>query len=447
MRIPTTRYTQTVDGVHIAYQVFGDGPHDLMIHLPWISNVDAVWEMEEWATILDAFGRHARVILFDRRGLGASDRPTSHDVMAIEQGIEDIRAVLGAVGSERPALLGYEAGGTVMLLFAASHPGRVSALGLVAPHVYYWKTTEFPWGNSHEDAAEWRARIEHGWGTPEFWRWNWQDISDRTLTDEEVEAWARFTRLCASPEAALAIDSVEQEIDVRAILPQIQVPTLVMRARGDLDRGFGQDSAWVAGQIPGARYIEVGSGDHIPWHIDEYGEFFGFLSQIHEREAIFDRVLATVLFTDIVDSTHRAAELGDRAWRDLVERHHTVSRAIIGRYRGSEVDTAGDGFFATFDGPARAVTCAREIIEAVRPIGLEVRAGVHTGEVETINDKVGGIAVAIGARVGSTAGPSEVLVSQTVKDLTAGSGLTFEDAGEHELKGVPDRWRLYRVVG
>jgi class 3 adenylate cyclase/pimeloyl-ACP methyl ester carboxylesterase len=442
---PKTRYAKTADGVHIAYQVFGEGTNDLVIHFPWLSNVDAVWDLPDWAAVLRSFGEYARVILFDRRGLGVSDRPTSPDAMAIEKSMDDMLAVMSEVGSERAALLGYEAGGTVMLLFAASYPDRVSALALFSPLVFYWKTPEFPWGWTEEDASEWRSRIESGWGTEEFWRWNAQGMGQTGVTDQEVERYARFTRLSASPQAALAIEEVERQVDVRAILPQIQVPTLVMSTRGDIERD-GDAGRWIADQIPGARYVEIPDDEHFPVRPNVYREFERFLSQIREQENIFDRVLATVLFTDIVDSTAQSAALGDREWRKLREQHDRIIRAQLSRYRGREIKTMGDGFFATFDGPARAVYCANAITQHLRPLGIHVRAGLHTGEIELDGDDVRGLAVAIGARVEAAAAPSEILVSQTVKDLVAGSGLTFEDAGEHELKGVPDRWRLYRVV-
>jgi len=443
---PKTRYAKTDDGIHIGYQVFGEGGNDLVVHLPWLSNVDAIWDLPDWASVFRSFGRYARVILFDRRGFGVSDRPTSPDVMTIETGMDDIRAVLDEVGSERAALLGYESGGAVMVLFAASYPERVSALALFSPLIFYWKTPEFPWGWTEERASEWTSRIESGWGTEEFWRRNAKDMGQSDISDEEVERYARFTRLTASPQAALAIDEVERQIDVRALLPQIQVPTLVMSTRGDIQSGEWGAGPWVAEQIPGARHVEIDDDQHIPARPDVYRDLELFLSHIQEEERIFDRALATVLFTDIVGSTERAATLGDRDWRATVERHHAIVRGQLARFRGKEVDTAGDGFFATFDGPARAVLCAQAIVQGLLPLSVEVRAGVHTGEVETIDGKVGGIAVVIGARVAAEAGASEVLVSQTVKDLTAGSGLTYEDAGEHELKGVPESWRLYRVA-
>jgi class 3 adenylate cyclase len=287
---------------------------------------------------------------------------------------------------------------------------------------------------------------ETKWGTTEFWLENWKEISDRTLTDDETRTWARMLRLSASPQGAIAIDEVERQIEIRAVLPQIQVPTLVMRSRFDREHAYWEDTPWVAQQIPGARYTELPSPDHIALQPEAYAELEAFLSQIHRHEAVFDRVLATVLFTDIVDSTVQSTALGDREWRRLREEHDRVVRAQLSRYRGREIKTMGDGFLASFDGPARAVYCAQAIAEHIRSLGIEVRSGLHTGEVELDGDDVAGIAVAIGARVAARAEPSEVLVSQTVKDLVAGSGLVFEDAGEHELKGVPGIWHLFRVA-
>jgi class 3 adenylate cyclase/pimeloyl-ACP methyl ester carboxylesterase len=443
---PKTRYAKTADGFHVAYQVFGEGGNDLVIHTPWLSNVDAIWDLPDWAAVFRSFGRYARVILFDRRGLGVSDRPTSPDAMAIEKGMEDMRAVMDEVGSERAALLGYESGGAVMLLFAASHPDRVSALVLYSPLVFYWKTPDFPWGYTEEQASEWWSRIESGWGTEEFWRWNAESMGQTDVSDEDVERYARFTRLCMSPQGALAIEDVERHIDVRAILPQIQVPTLVMATRGDIERRDWGAAPWVAERIPGAQYVEIPDDEHFPVRPDTYRDFELFLSKIQEEETIFDRVLATVMITDIVGSTERASQMGDRAWKQLLATHHQRVRGLLARYRGREIDTAGDGFLATFDGPARAIRCAVAIAQAIRDLGLELRIGLHTGEIELEGDEIRGIAVHIGARVASRAGTGDVLVTSTVKDLVAGSGLVFDDAGEHELKGVPDRWHLYRVI-
>ncbi len=444
MDVPETHYVKTQDGLSIGYQVFGTGPYDLVWN-DTMANVDANWDLPSWAAFLRELGRHARVITFDRRGLGVSDRPASPDVMSLELGMEDLRAVLDAVGIERAVHLGFSWGCALSLLFAASYPGRVAGLALLAPCVYSWSTPEFPWGIA--PIGQPVPADEPPWGTDAHARAELIDMGARTDASE-VRAWAKWFRLVASPGAAALVLEATRQTDVRTLLPQIQVPTLVLQKSGDRERPTGGAAPWVAAQIPGARFVEIPGAESFPTARDEalFDAVDRLSREIRDQEAEFDRVLATVLFTDIVGSTERAAALGDRAWRDLAERHHAVVRAMLNRYRGSEVDTAGDGFFATFDGPARAVRCAIAIRDAVRPLGIEIRAGCHTGEVETIDGKVGGLAVTIGSRVAALAAPSEILTSSTVKDLTAGSGLTFEDAGERELKGVPDRWRLYRVL-
>ena len=445
MDVPETRYVKTRDGLHIGYQVFGSGPYDLVWN-DTMANFDANWDLPSWAAFLRTLGQHARVISFDRRGLGVSDRPASTDVMSLELGMEDLRTVLDAVGSDRPVHLGFSWGCALSLLFAASYPSRTAGLALLAPVVYSWITPEFPWG--YRRLGQPPSEDEPAWGTNAHALAELTDMGAPT-DDAEVRAWAKWFRLVASPGAAALVNAATSQTDVRSLLPQIQVPTIVLQKSGDREHPMGGAAPWVAAQIPGARFVEIPGPESFPTARDTalFDAVDGLAREIHDREAEFDRVLATVMFTDIVGSTERAAALGDRAWRDLAERHHGIVRAMLARYRGSEVDTAGDGFFATFDGPARAVRCAEAIRDAVLPHGIAIRAGCHTGEVETINGKVGGLAVSIGARVAALAAPSEILVSSTVKDLTAGSGLTFEDAGEHELKGIPDRWHLFRVVG
>jgi class 3 adenylate cyclase len=446
---PPVHYAKTVDGLHIAYQTAGEGPFDLVYAPGWISNLECIWEMPDLGDFLRHLAGFSRLIVLDRRGSGLSDRPFTIESLSLEAGMDDIRAVMDAAGSERAALFGFEDGGGLGCLFAASYPDRVSALVLFAVFAKYLATPDYPGGWTDEQSREWLERIEQHWGSEEFWRSGNSYLSSRLEQDpERLRAWARYTRLAASPGTVLAIERAGFEIDLRPVLPALQVPTLVM-SRSD-DRFFDiRGSRYVAGQIPGAKLVELPGDEHAPFLGDSdavLGETQRFLSAIRAEEAEFDRVLATVLFTDIVGSTERATAIGDRAWRDLAAQHHTTVRALIARYRGTEVDTAGDGFFATFDGPARAVRCAQAIVEAVRPLGIEIRAGVHTGEVERVGDEVSGIAVNIGARVGALAGPSEILASSTVRDLTAGSGLQFEEAGEHELKGISERWRLYRVT-
>jgi class 3 adenylate cyclase len=448
--LPDTRYATAVDGVRIAYQVLGDGPYDLVYSSGWLSNVDVHLEVPDLGEFLRDLARRARLITFDRRGTGVSDRPSAVETISLEKGTDDLLAVMDAVGSERALLFGFEDGCVPSLLFAASHPGRTLGLLLFAPWVSFRATPDFPWGWTEEEADEWDEHVRTEWGTEAFARWNLADAAPSTLRDPaRVRAWTRYWRLCASPDAVEALNRMQREIDARAVLPAVRVPTLVMHRTGDLSEPV-HAGRFVADRIPGGRFVELQGDDHPPFIGDTrpvLAELDRFAASILDQEAEFERVLATVLFTDIVGSTGRAAELGDRAWGELVERHHAIVRAFLARYRGTEVDTAGDGFFATFDGPARAVRCAEAIVHGIRPLGLEVRAGVHTGEVETIDGKTGGLAVVIGSRVAAAADASQILVSQTVRDLVAGSGLVFEDAGEHELKGVPDRWHLYRVAG
>ena len=448
MERPPIRYTKTVDGLHIAYQVVGSGPFDLLYAPGWFSNLECAWDVPELGDFLVELASLSRLILFDRRGFGLSDSPTTTGSWSLELGMDDIRAVLDAAGSERAVLFGTDEGGALCTLFAASEPGRVSALVLFAVWAKYFRSPDYPWGWTEQQDEAWMRRVESRWGTEEFWADN-PYVSPHISSDPgRVRAWARYARLSASRGAALAIARMQVETDIRAVLPAVTVPTLVMHRTNDNAEPVEQ--AWYIGeQVPNAEVVELPGNEHAPFAGDAervLRELRRFVSAVRDEEAEFDRVLATLLFTDLVGSTERAAALGDRAWRELVERHHMVIRGLLARYRGTEVDTAGDGFFATFDGPARAVRCAHAIIDAVQPLGLDVRAGVHTGEVETIDGKTGGLAVNIGARVAASAAPRELLVSSTVKDLTAGSGLEFEDAGQHELKGIPETWRLFRVV-
>lgn len=384
----------------------------------------------------------------DRRGCGLSDRLSPEDLPSLEVLMDDLRVVLDEVGSERAALFGFSDAGCLCALFAATHPERTSALALYDTAASGAITEDFPWQWSDEQWTTYMEEMARSWGTRAYaekvvpW-FNPSQAGDELL----VDWWARFMRQAASPNSAVAIERMWHLIDVRPVLPTVRVPTLVIHRTDDAIESVdaGRD---ISQRIPEARFVELPGGDNAPWAgdqdavLDLVEEFF--TGARHGFEV--DRVLATVLFTDIVRSTERAAELGDSRWADLLDEHHKRVRAELERFRGTEVDTAGDGFLATFDGPARAVRCAAAISEAVRDVGLEIRAGVHTGEIEFVAGDVRGIAVHIAARVMSLAGSSEVLASQTVKDLVVGSGLTFVDAGEHKLKGVPDRWRLYRVV-
>lgn len=435
---PETSYAWNGD-VSLAYQVMGDGPTDLLYLQGYCSQVDMNWESPHLAHFLRGLTRHARLIVTDRRGWGCSERFTPGYVPDVDTLTDDILAVLGAVNSERASILATYESTIVASLFAAVYPDRSRSLILVDPQVTYLPTDETPWMPT---LARWQQQIQlvrDTWGTLDWWD---------SPHGPEAEWFSRYARASVTPGGLAAELSSYLETDIRAVLPSIQVPTLILVDTDSFYEVPPETGRFAASKIPGARIVEHSSqgGHHFHWYArgdaiaEEVG---GFLAQIREEEASFDRVLATVLFTDIVDSTQRAAELGDRLWRDLVERHHSIVRTFLARFRGKEVDTAGDSFFAYFDGPARAVRCAQAIVDAVRPLGLEVRAGVHTGEVETVGDKVGGIAVNIGARVAGIAGPSEVLVSQTVRDLVTGSGLTFVDRGVRELKGVPGTWHVF----
>jgi pimeloyl-ACP methyl ester carboxylesterase/class 3 adenylate cyclase len=447
MSTPETRYAKTADGVHVAYQVVGDGPVDMVFVMGWVTNVEAMWDDPDFARFLGRLASFSRLILFDKRGVGLSDRVPEDRLPDLETRMDDVRAVMDAVGSERAVVFGVSEGGPMSMVFGATYPERTIALVLYGTVADF--TARAP--DYKDDPAAYLARTEESWGTLEFARGEiatW--AAPGFESDERLVAWlASYMRKSASPAAAMALERMNREINAAHALPSIHVPTLMIAKDGDLDFRIEQVRE-TAGRITGAELVVLPGSVHFPWVgtpdavIDEVERFVVALGEV---EAELDRALATVLFTDVVGSSEKAAGLGDRGWKELVEEHHRRVRGQLARYRGVEVDTAGDGFFATFDGPARAVRCATSIVEAVAPLGIEVRAGVHTGEVQTIDGKVGGMAVVIGARVGASAGPSEVLVSQTVKDLVAGSGLSFEDAGEHDLKGVPDRWRLYRVAG
>jgi class 3 adenylate cyclase len=381
--------------------------------------------------------------------MGLSDPLALERLPTLETRVTDTLAVMDAVDSERAAILGLDATGPHAVFFAATYPERTTALVLYATFASGLHDADYPWAWRTEEWERFDREMEAHWGELAYVQSFLQGfMPDTPLDPALVPVFATYFRQAASPGTAVALSRLERDTDVRPVLPSVQVPTIILHRKRD-QMYVVDEGRYLAQHIPGARLVELEGGDHFPGDGDMgavIDEIERFLASVRGEEAEFDRVLASVMFTDVVGSTEKAAQFGDRRWRELVERHHATVRAMLARYRGTEIDTVGDGFFATFDGPARAVRCARAIVEAVRPLELEVRAGVHTGEVETIDGKVGGIAVNIGARVGAMAAPSEVLVSSTVRDLVAGSGLVFEDRGEHELKGIPDRWHLYGVV-
>jgi pimeloyl-ACP methyl ester carboxylesterase len=440
--IPETRYAKAPDGTSIAYQVVGKGPVDLVYAAGIWSNVDLMWDEPAWAHFLERLSSFCRLTVFDMRGVGLSDRGQERPTIELQR--DDIAAVMDGVGIDGGIVFGGARAAAMAMLFAATHPERTKALILYAPVAKTVATPDFPHGKTPLEQQDFLERFVNEMGTGRNLA---VQAPSRADDDRFVARWARFERLVASPSAYEELARIFTDVDVREALPAIHVPTLVIHRKGDLIVSTAQ-AQYVAENIEGARLVELPGIDHIPF----VGDADAIADEVEEfltgaRPApMIDRVLATVLFTDIVGSTERQAALGDRAWKSLVEQHHAVVRQQLDRFRGLEQDTAGDGFYIRFDGPGRAIRCAQEIVGAVRPLGIEVRAGLHTGECEIVEGKCSGLSVSIGARVMARAGPSEVLISQTVKDLTAGSGLTFEDAGEHELKGVPDRWRLYRVV-
>jgi class 3 adenylate cyclase len=428
----------------------GEGPIDLVFVMGWTSNIEAMWEEPRLAKFLSRLASFARLILFDKRGVGFSDRVSESELPTFETRMDDIGAVMDAVGSGRAMVFGVSEGGPLAALFTATYPERAVGLVLFGTSARYAWAPDFPWGSPEKDWREYMAQMDRNWGTKEFARWVLKTWAAPSRVDDEalVEWLASYTRRAASPGAAMTLSRMNRGIDVRHALPAIHTPTLVLARTEDPDFDI-EATRRMAAAIPGARIVEFPGDDHFFWVGDQdalLDEVERFAKELRDEEAELDRVLATVLFTDIVGSTERAAELGDRRWKELLETHHSRVRALLGRFRGREVDTAGDGFLATFDGPIRAVRCALAATEAVRDLRIEIRAGLHTGEVELDEGSVRGIAVHIGSRVAGMAEASEVLVSSTVRDLVAGSALEFEDRGEHTLKGVPGEWRLYRVL-
>jgi len=442
---PETRYAKTTDGLYIAYQVIGDGPNDLVFTSDWTSHVRAGWDMPWIARFYHRLASFGRLILFDKRGTGMSDPVPPSEIGSIEKRIDDLRTVLDATSAERAAIIAVGVGGPMAIVFAATYPKRTSALVLFDASACPLRRDDYPIGmppELFERFASGSPWGEHSMALPSF-------LSPSVSHDEAFNrAWQEHRLQTASPGVAIALIATAWRDDARQALSAVQAPTLVVHRRGDRVIRLAQ-GRYLAQHIPGARLVELDGEDHL-WFagetdtfIDEIQEFLTGVRPIAESS----RVLATVMFTDFVDSTAKAVALGDSRWKSVLDEHDALVRRQLERFRGRYINTTGDGVLAMFDGPARGVRCAQAICDGVRALGLEVRAGLHTGEVELRGDDIGGIAVHIAARVSALAAPGEVLVSRTVKDLVAGSGLVFSDRGTHELKGVPDAWQLYGVAG
>jgi len=444
MEIPDVKYARSGD-VAVAYQVVGDGPVDLVFVRGTLADLLAGWDQPLFVDHVEGLAQFSRVLLFDKRGSGLSD--PVRQVPTLETRMDDIRAVMDAADSERAVLWAAQEGSRIALLFAATYPERTSALVCYDPTARGLWAPDYPLAPTEEDWRSELREIHNRWGDREYLAERIHRLAPSMEDDEQFVDWfVWYMRRSASPSEAVSFHRMSMEGDVRDVLTAVRSPTLLLHRPETRE-----EAAFVADRVPGARRVEVkGLRDWFSWAdpernlvlLQETQRFVEGLAAPPQS----DRVLATVLFTDIVDSTSKAAELGDRAWRELLRRHHTLVRGELARFRGEELDTSGDGFFAAFDGPGRAIECACAIREAVRSLGLEVRAGLHTGECERLDGKLGGIAVPTGARIAALAEAGQVLVSSTVKDLVAGSGIVFEERGSHELKGVPGEWLLYSVV-
>lgn len=442
--MPETRYARSGE-VNIAYQVVGQGQRDLVYVPGWVSNIEVMWEEPTLAHFLRRLASFSRLIIFDKRGTGLSDPVPLDELPTLEVRMDDVRAVMDAAGSRRATLLGHSEGGNMCILFAASFPDRTESLILTGSYAKRTYAEVYPW------APTWEERKE---GVEQTAR-SWPDTMDPDILapsragDERFRSWLRrYARLAASPRAAAALLSMNSQIDVTGVLSSIRVPTLLLYRLDDQDVSV-EEGRYISARIPGSRLVELPGGDHLFWA----GDTDALLAEIeefvtgHPPAVPTDRALATVLFTDIVSSTEAVSALGDRAWADVLSRHNAVVRSELDRWRGQEVNTTGDGFVATFDGPARAISCARAIVEGVGSVGVQVRCGLHAGEVERIGSDVAGVAVHIAARVAGQAGAGEVMVSRTLKDLVAGSGIHLESRGMHALKGIGETWELFVVTG
>jgi pimeloyl-ACP methyl ester carboxylesterase/class 3 adenylate cyclase len=439
---PVTQYAKS-GGVHIAFQVVGDGPLDLVFVPGWLSHLELAWEEPLQARFLRRLASFSRLILLDKRGTGLSDRVPDGELPTLEVRIDDVRAVMDAAGSQRAALFGYSEGGAMSALFAATHPSRTSALVLYGSHANWLRDRDNDWAPTRQQHEEVIRAYEQRWGSAV----GLGVFAPSVAKDDDYRRrFGTYLRMAASPGAAAALLRMNIEVDIRPILAAVLVPTLVVHRRGD--RTIPAEAGrYLAAHIPGARLAELDGVDHFPWIgdsdaiVDEVEQFLTGSRRVFEP----DRALLTVLFSDIVASTERAAALGDQRWGELLAAHQADSERQIGRFSGRAVKWLGDGVLATFDGPARAIRCALALVEEARRLDVEVRVGIHAGECEISEGDVGGLAVHIGARVMAQAGPGEVIVSRTVKDLVVGSGFSFADRGDHELKGVPGDWRLFSV--
>ncbi|MEX0984562.1 MAG: adenylate/guanylate cyclase domain-containing protein [Actinomycetota bacterium] len=439
----TFGYARAADAAYIGYRIDGDGPVDIVQQPDWPGNIDLDWDDPWSASWLRGVAAMGRLITHDHRGVGLSSRDMG--IPALETRVADLQCVLDAAHAELPVMIGFLSTGAVNAMACAMLPELARALVWMEPMARFAWAPDYPWGRRWEELDEELAQIA-SWGTDEYGRWMLQNeaATGNTMPGSMARSFTKMSRNACTPDTARALSKMWYETDVRGILPSVRTPTLLLIHEERTDQV--EQARYIADLMPAA---EVRIMPGAAWTIEEQPAWLDAIRRFVGEDlpaAPHDTILATVMFTDIVDSTAIQAREGDRAWKELIERHHAMVRGLLDRHGGIEQDTAGDGFYVRFDGPARAIRCAREIGEAVRQLGLEIRAGVHTGECEIADGKCSGISVTIGARVMAHAGTSEVMVSQTVKDLVAGSGLTFEDAGEHELKGVPDRWRLYRVV-